>query len=123
MKKATAMVDLVHRSKGSMIAPREVLKSIEVLAPQAVTTLEHLMLNSKVDTVRLKAAVEILELAGVSKETRISVRTDTRDMSDSEIDSRLRALMGTAAGTVLEGTYKDVTPDVTTEAEEFNEIQ
>jgi hypothetical protein len=104
----TSMVDLVARSKGTFFAPRDLVKKIEVLAPQAVATLEDLMLNSKADSVRLKAATEILELAGVTKETRLTIRTDVKDMSEKEINNRLAALMGTAIETIEEADYEEV---------------
>jgi hypothetical protein len=115
MKKTSGMIDLVARSKGSFFAPRAVIKSIEVLAPEAVEVLSELMRNSKVDSVRLKAATEVLELAGISKETRINITTDTRGMSNSEVDARLQALLGIAAGTVLESQCIDVTPETVQE--------
>ena len=118
LKKTTAMVDLVHRAAGSIVAPREVLKRIEVLSPQAVQTLEDLMLRSRADSVRLRAAIEILALAGISKETRISVKTDTTGMTASEIDARLQTLLGRAETTVLEGTFEDVTENETEEDED-----
>lgn len=103
-----AMLDLVSRTKGTFLAPREVIKSIEMLLPEAVTTLEELMRNSKSDSVRLKAAVEVLELGGVSKETRLTIKTDVKDMSEKEINERLNSLMGIAASTYLDGDYKEV---------------
>jgi hypothetical protein len=123
MKKTSGMIDLVARSKGSFFAPRAVIKSIEVLAPEAVSVLEDLMRNSKVDSVRLKAATEVLELAGISKETRINITTDTRGLSNSEVDARLNALLGIASGTVLESQYVDVTPKEETHAESTQEIK
>ena len=116
MHKTSSMLDLVHKSKGYM-APREVVKKIEILAPEAVNTLEKLMLTSKSDSVRLRAAVEVLELAGVTKQTHLTIKTDTKDMTEKEIDQRLQSLMGAAAGLVLEGEVVDVTP----KEEEVNE--
>ena len=109
MKKTSAMIDLVHKAKGSVIAPKEVLKKIEMLSPEAVLVLEDLMRNSKADSVRLKAALEVLAIAGVSKETKISIKTE-HEMDDSELDSRLKELLSLAGSTVLEGEAKDVTP-------------
>jgi hypothetical protein len=103
-----AMLDLVSRTKGTFLAPREVIKSIEMLLPEAVTTLEELMRNSKSDSVRLKAAVEVLELGGVSKETRLTIKTDVKDMSEREINERLNSLMGIAGKTYLEADYEEI---------------
>lgn len=111
MKKTSSMIDLVARTSGTYLAPREVLKKIEVLAPEAVDTLEHLMRNSKADSVRLKAAVEVLELAGVTKETRLTIKTDVKDMSEREINDRLNNLMGVATATYIETEYTEVEPE------------
>ena len=69
------------------------------------------MTGSKVDSVRLKAAIEILALAGISKETRISVKTDTTGLSETEVDKRLAALLGRAEATVIEGTFTDISEE------------
>jgi hypothetical protein len=103
-----AMLDLVSRTKGTFLAPREVIKQIEMLLPEAVTTIEDLMRNAKSETVRLKAAVEVLELGGVSKETRLTIKTDVKDMSEREINERLHSLMGLAGKTYLEGDYEEI---------------
>jgi hypothetical protein len=113
------MTDLVMRSKSSgYLAPREVINHIERLAPNAVETLEELMKNSKADSVRLKAAVHILELGGVTKETRLTVKADVSDISETDLDERLAQLMGTAAATYIEGSYEDITGDDDEEDEE-----
>jgi hypothetical protein len=107
VKAASTMVDLVAKSKGTAIAPREILDKIERLAPEAVNTLQDLMMNSKADSVKLKAALEILGIAGVSREMKVSIRADVTDMSNDELDDKLRALLGRetiegAAETVLD---------------------
>jgi hypothetical protein len=104
----SSMIDLVARSKGTFFAPRELVNKIEVLAPQAVDTLEQLMSGSKTDSVRLKAAVEILALAGVTKETRLTISTDVKDMSEKEINTRLESLLGAASEAVEEADYTEV---------------
>ena len=111
MKKTSSMIDLVHKSKGQFLVPREVLKNIEVLAPQAVDTLKDLMLNSKADSVKLKAALEVLAIAGISKETKISIKTEVSDMDEKQINDRLNDLLGTANSVLIDGEAKDVTPE------------
>jgi hypothetical protein len=106
------MLDLVHKSKGQLIAPKEVIKSIEVLCPEAVDTIALLMREGKTDTVRLKASLEVLALAGINRETTIKVKTDITEMDDVSINDRLNELLGTAALTVLEGEAKDITEEV-----------
>lgn len=101
------MIDLVSKSKGTAVAPRHIIEQIEVLAPEAVLTLQDLMKNSKADSVKLKAALEILGLAGISRETKISIKADVSEMSEAELDDKLRLLLGRetiegAAETVLD---------------------
>ena len=110
MKKTSTMLDLVHKSKGELIAPREVLQNIAILAPAAVETLSELMLNSKADSVRLKAALEVLALAGVSKETKISISTETHELSNDDIDAQLDKLLR-GAKSVIQAEVKDITPE------------
>lgn len=110
MKKTSSMLDLVHKSKGTLLVPREILKNIEILAPEAVDTLKDLMLNSKADSVKLKAALEVLAIAGISKETKISIKTEVSDMDEKQINDRLNDLLGTANSVLLEGESEDVTP-------------
>ena len=110
VKRTSSMLDLVQKSKGQLMVPREVLKDIEILAPEAVTTLKDLMLNSKADSVKLKAALEVLAIAGISKETKISIKTEVHEMDESQINQRLEDLLGTAAGVVLDGEVRDITP-------------
>lgn len=111
------MMDLVHKSKGELIAPREVLQSIAVLTPEAVETVKDLMLNSKADSVRLKAALEVLALAGVTKETKISISTEVHDMHEDEINEQINKLLGGAVSTVIDSSAKDVTPKEPQDAE------
>lgn len=109
-KMRTLSEELVLKSKGSLLAPREVMNSIQRLAPEAVETLEHLMLNSKADSVRLKAAIEVLGLAGISKENRITITTSVEELDDTGLNSRLAELLGKAGQTVIEAEAKDITP-------------
>jgi hypothetical protein len=101
--------ELVAKSKGTLIAPKEVLDGITRLSPQALQTLEELMLTSKADSVRLKAALEVLAMAGVTKETRLTLSTETHDLDDSQIDDRLTSLLRKAGRTVIEADVQDVT--------------
>lgn len=103
--------ELVAKAKGTVLAPKEVIESIERLAPESVHTLEDLMFNSKADSVRLRAALELLGLAGITKETKIRVTREVEEMDTGEIDKRLRELLGKAQGIVIEGECKDVTPE------------
>ena len=115
MKSASAMIDLVSKSRGELIAPQEVLSQIAVLSPQAVETVKDLMLDPKSPaSVRLKAALEVLALAGVSKETKISISADVQDMDDSQLTSQINQLLGQATGVVIDSESKDVTPEETT---------
>ena len=112
MKSVSSMFDLVAKTKGTLIAPREVINNLQLLAPEAVLTLERLMKTSKADSVRLKAAMEILALGGVNKETTVRVTHEVTDLDDKEIDSRLADLLGVAHGIVIEGeaTAMPITP-------------
>jgi len=102
--------ELVLKSKGALVCPKAVMDRIQVLAPQAVDTLEGLMLHSKADNVRLKAALELLGLAGISKENRITITTQVEDMDDKSLNSRLAQLLSKAGSVVLEGEARDITP-------------
>lgn len=106
----TLSAELVAKSKGTLIAPKEVIQSIKRLAPEAVETLELLMKTSKADSVRLKAAMEVLALAGINKENIVTLKTEVHEMKTDEIDNRLAELLGTATNTVIEGSMKDITP-------------
>ena len=106
--KLNGMMDLVHKSKGALVAPREVLDRIQTLAPEALQTLEDLMRNAKAESVRFKAALEILGLAGVTKETRLSISTEVKDLDEGELDNRLVSLLAKAGQVVIEGESKEV---------------
>jgi hypothetical protein len=102
-KMRTLSAELVSKTKGELILPSDVMASINQLAPEAVLTLEALMLTGKSDTVRLKAAMEILALGGFKKETTINIKTDIEDMDSAGLDSRLKELLGiSVAGTVID---------------------
>ena len=102
--------ELVMKSKGTLVAPSEIMKKIQVLAPEAISTLENLMRNSKADSVKLKAALEVLGLAGYTRDHKITLTTQVEDMDDSSLNSRLSELLAQAGSVVLDGTSKDVTP-------------
>lgn len=116
MKKVSGMIDLVAKSKGTMIAPREIINQIERLAPEAVNTLEDLMLNSSADSVKLKAALEVLALSGISKETKIKVSTEVQDLDDSSLNTRLTELLGRAEGVAI-AHFDDGEKDISDKAE------
>jgi len=123
-KLRTLSAELVAKSKGTMILPSEILNSLERLAPEAVATLESLMRDSKSDTVRLRAAIEVLGLAGITKETKISIKTDVQDLDDTGLDSRLTELLGKAAETLHSLTspkIKDIEGEVIHIQETTNE--
>ena len=101
---------LVHKQKGTLVAPKEVLQKIETLAPAAVNTLEELMGSAKAESVRLKAALELLQLAGITKETKLTIKHDVQDLDEAEINDRLTQLLSKAQGVLIEGEAKDVTP-------------
>lgn len=100
--------ELVSKSSGTMLAPQEVLKKIKVLAPEAVNVLEQLMVSSKADSVRLRAAMEILALAGINKENVLTIKTEVTDMDERQIDERLADLLGMAGKTVIDGESKEI---------------
>ncbi len=115
----TLSAELVAKSKGELILPSDVMKTIRLLAPEAVLTLEALMKVGKTDTVRLKAALEILALGGIHKTTEIKIKTDVQDMDIATLDSRLTELlsdsMGIAGALIIDHiTERDIT-DITTE--------
>lgn len=102
--------ELVMKTKGKLVAPSEIMKSIQFLAPEAITTLEDLMRNSKADSVKLKAALEILGLAGYTRDQKISITTNVQDMDDKSLNHRLAELLNQAGSVVLDGTARDITP-------------
>ena len=109
-KMRTLSEELVLKSKGALICPKEVMDRINVLGPEAVNTLEHLMLNSRADSVRLKAALEVLALGGITKDHKITIKTEVEDLDDQGLNTRLQDLLGRAHGVVIEGESTDVTP-------------
>jgi hypothetical protein len=102
--------ELVSKSKGTLVAPSEIMSQIKILAPEAIVTLEALMKGSKADSVRLKAALEILALAGYTKENKITI-TRTEEMDEKALDSRLGELLSSAVTTVIDGESVDITPE------------
>jgi hypothetical protein len=103
-KMRTLSAELVAKSKGELVLPSAVMETIQTLAPEAVMTLEALMLTGKSDTVRLKAAMEILALGGYKRETTINIKADIEDMDNAGLDARLRDLLNLKpiAGTVID---------------------
>jgi len=97
-KMKTLSAHLVAKSKGELVLPSEVMKSIRMLAPEAVLTLEALMKTGSSDSVKLKAALEILALGGINKESKITITTDVQDLDSAGLDMRLQELLGDATG-------------------------
>jgi hypothetical protein len=102
--------ELVLKSKGKLVAPSKIMEKIQILAPEAIETLEHLMRHSKADSVKLKAALEVLGLAGFTRDHKLTITTQVEDMDDKSLNTRLNELLAQAGSVVLEGTSKDVTP-------------
>ena len=102
--------ELVAKSSGKLVAPSKIMEKIQILAPEAIATLEDLMRNSKADTVKLKAALEVLGLAGFTREQKITLTTSVEDMDDVSLNTRLNELLAQAGSVVLEGKSKDITP-------------
>jgi hypothetical protein len=102
--------ELVLKSKGKLVAPSKIMEQIQVLAPEAIEVLTDLMRNSKADTVKLKAALEVLGLAGFTRDHKLTITTNVEDMDDSSLNTRLNELLAQAGSVVLEGTSKDITP-------------
>ena len=109
-KMRTFSEELVMKSKGTLVAPKVIMDRIQVLAPEAITTLENLMLNSKADSVRLKAALEVLGLAGYTKENKLTITTQVEEMDDTSLNSRLNELLLQAGSVVIDSESKDITP-------------
>ena len=109
-KMRTFSEELVMKSKGTLVAPKVIMDRIQVLAPEAITTLENLMLNSKADSVRLKAALEVLGLAGYTKENKLTITTQVEEMDDTSLNSRLNELLMQAGSVVIDSESKDITP-------------
>ena len=102
--------ELVAKSSGTLVAPSKIMEKIQILAPEAIATLEDLMRNSRADTVKLKAALEVLGLAGFTREQKITLTTSVEDMDDVSLNTRLNELLAQAGSVVLEGKSKDITP-------------
>lgn len=106
-KASTFSRELSMRASGTVIAPKEVLTKVTTLSPQAVDTLEELLLGATSETVRLKAALEILAIAGVSKENKITIKTETKDLEDEELTSRLEELLDRAKKSAMTADFPD----------------
>ena len=46
--------------------------------------------------------MHLLELGGVTRETRLTIKTDIAEMSEKEINERLSRLMGEASSVLIE---------------------
>lgn len=70
--------------------------------PQAIHTLVDVMSNSKSDTARTKAAIELLDRAGFTKDTKLSISSeDNKKLEEQEINRQIKNLIEQAGGVVL----------------------
>ena len=60
--------------------------------PKAIQALSDIMVNGKSETARVKAALEILDRAGLDKTTRIQIGQD-EPKTQSELQNQLKALL------------------------------
>ena len=93
MKSTGAAIKMVAKSKGTIIAPQEVIDSLKVLAPEAVETIATLMRTAKGEAVRLKAATQVLELTGFNKETVLTIKGDLKELDTVGLNARLKVLL------------------------------
>jgi len=67
--------------------------------PQALNTLMDVMVNSKSDTARTKAAIELLDRAGFTKDTKLSISSeDSKKLEEQEINRQIKQLIEQAGG-------------------------
>lgn len=67
--------------------------------PQALNTLMDVMSNSKSDTARTKAAIELLDRAGFTKDTKLSISNeDSKKLEEQEINRQIKQLIENAGG-------------------------
>ena len=70
--------------------------------PQAIHTLMDIMSHSQSDTARTKAAIELLDRAGFTKDTKLSISNeDNKKLEEQEINRQIKSLIEQAGGTVL----------------------
>lgn len=70
--------------------------------PTALSTLMNVMTESRNDSARVKAAIELLDRAGYNKETRLTVTNeDTKKLEEQEINKQIKQLLEQAGGVVL----------------------
>lgn len=70
--------------------------------PQAIHTLVDVMTNSRSDTARTKAAIELLDRAGFTKDTKLSISSeDNKKLEEQEINRQIKLLIEQAGGVVL----------------------
>lgn len=67
--------------------------------PQALNTLMDVMMNSRSDTARTKAAIELLDRAGFTKDTKLSISSeDSKKLEEQEINRQIKQLIESAGG-------------------------
>lgn len=71
---------------------REAHMAVANHIPVAMKTLEEIMVNGKSETARVKAALEIMDRAGLDKTTKISIKGD-EPKDKEELAATLRALL------------------------------
>lgn len=71
---------------------KEAAMAISGNVPIAIKTLTEVMINGKSETARVKAALEVLDRAGLDKTTRVQIGTD-EPKSQDELQSELKRLL------------------------------
>lgn len=70
--------------------------------PQAIHTLMDVMSNSRSDTARTKAAIELLDRAGFTKDTKLSISNeDSKKLEEQEINRQIQLLIEQAGGNII----------------------
>ena len=71
---------------------REASMHVASHVPKAIEALSDIMINGKSETARVKAALEIMDRAGLDKTTRIQIG-GTSPKTQTELQAELRALL------------------------------
>lgn len=102
--------NLPHVKKAAAARRQEIVLRMVGMTPDAVETMEDLMHNSASDAVRLKAATEILDRAGVRGGTEIDVKVSNEQSPADMLRSKLEELRKRTAPVTIDG---EVVEDVT----------